>query len=546
MHPVSRLVRNLALTAALVLPLAALAPAASAQTAATGSVIHIGNGSAVDTLDPHKAGSVVAGNVLRELYEGLLTRDAKAELIPGAAESWTISEDGTVYTFTLRENGRWSDGSPVTAHDFVWSWQRTVDPATLPYFTNLLYAVKNASRIVRGELPPSELGVRALDERTFEVTLEHPDPNLLNFTTHYATYPVHRPTVEAHGADFTRPGVKVGNGPYRLVAAVPQSHMQLARNPYFHDAANVAIEQAFFHVTDDQNQEVKRFRAGELHVTERVPVTQMKFVRDNLADRLRIAPMSVAQFVSFNLTREPWKSNLNLRKALYLAIDRDALVRVLDGDQIPAYTLVPPGLEGYTPPDLPYARMTQEERNALARQLLAEAGYGPGGQRLTLNMLHTSVETNRRVAVIIAAMWKQTLGIDTVMDNQEFRVVTQRIRQKDFPDVVTRGWRSIAPTYAMEILRRRDPSNNTGYDSDTFEELMRKAETAIDIETSNRLVAEAEMVAITQDFAQIPLYFDTSRRLIQPTVRGWEDNPPDMHPVRFLSLDPAAATGRRR
>ncbi|MFM2042322.1 MAG: hypothetical protein RLY86_898 [Pseudomonadota bacterium] len=533
-----RLFRTLALVAGLVLPVTAIPPVAQATIVPANDVIHIGNGPAVETLDPHKAGSVYANTVLRELFEGLLSRDAAGNLIPGAAESWTVSPDGTVYTFTLRADGRWSDGTPVTAADFVWSWQRAVNPATLPYFTNLLYAVRNAPEILRGELPPDQLGVRAVDDRTVEVTLSHPDPNLLTFTTHYATYPVHRPSVEQHGAEFTRPGNLIGNGAYVLTDSVPQSHIQLRKNPHFHDAAKVAIEEVWFHVTDDQNQEVKRFRAGQLHVTERVPVTQMKFVRENLSDRLRIAPMAVAQFVSLNLTREPWKSNADLRKALYLAIDRDGLVRAMDGEQVPAYSLIPPGLAGYVPPDLPYSRMTQAERDAMARELLAKAGYGPRGKPLTVNLLHTSVETNRRLAVIIAAMWKQKLGIETVTDNQEFRVIVSRIRQKDFPDLVTRGWRSIAPTYAMEILRRRDPSNNTGYDSDAFEELMTRAETAVDITESNRLLQQAEAIAMAET-AQIPLYFDTSRRLIQPNVQGWVDNLEDIHPVRFLSLAPA-------
>lgn len=506
-------------------------PSAQAKT----DVIHIGLGPAPDTLDPHKAGGVYASTLLRELFEGLVSRDANANLIPGAAESWTISPDGLVYTFKLRANAKWSDGTPVTAEDWVWSWRRAVDPKTLPFFTNLLYAVENAPEIAAGAMPPDLLGVRAVDPLTFEVRLSRPDPNLLIYTTHQATYPVHRPSVEKHGDEFTKPGNLVSNGPYTLAEAVPQTHFRMTRNPHFHDAANVRLSEAWFHITDDQSTEVKRFRAGELQITERVPQTQLAMARETMADSLRVHPMTVARFVTLNLTRAPWKDNPGLRRALYLAIDRDAMAKALDGGEIPAYSLIPAGLEGYKPAEIADQRLTQAQRDELARKLLAEAGYGPGKQPLRVTVMHSSTESVRRVAVMVAAMWKQKLGIDTVLDNQEFRVTVAKNRTRDY-DTSMRAWRSISPAYAMENFRERDPSNNPGYASPRFEELMTKAESSVDVEQSYDLLRQAEALLI-EDAAVIPLFFESSRRLVSPRLRGYADNINDIHPVRWMWLE---------
>ena len=524
------------LFASLALLLAAAAPMTAPVAAwAKADAIHIGLGPAPDTLDPHKAGSVYSATVLRELFEGLVMRDAEANLIPGAAESWTISADGLTYTFKLRADAKWSDGSPVTAEDWVWSWRRAVDPATRPYFTNLLYAIENAAEIVTGAKPPESLGVRAVDPLTFEVRLARPDPNLLAYTSHQATYPVHRPSVEKHGDEFTKPGNLVSNGPWVLTEAVPQTHFRLARNPHFHDAETVRLAEAWFHITDDQSTEVKRFRAGELHITERVPQTQLTLAREQMADSLRIHPMTVARFLTPNLTRAPWKDNPGLRRALYLALDRDAMAKALDGGETPAYSLIPAGLENYSPAKLDDQRLTQAERDDLARKLLAEAGYGPGGKPLRVTLMHSSTETVRRVAVMVAAMWKQKLGIDTTLDNQEFRVTVAKTRTKDY-DIAMRGWRSITPVYALENFRERDPSNNPGYASPAFEDLMTRAETALDIETSYDLLRQAEALLI-QDAAVIPLFFEASRRLVSPKVKGYADNLQDIHPVRWMRLE---------
>lgn len=498
------------------------------------TVLQIGIGPAPDTLDPHKATSVQASNILRELIEGLVTRDAAAGLIPGAAESWTISPDGLIYTFKLRANAKWSDGTPVTADDWVYSWRRAVNPATLPAFTNLLYAVRNASQIVRGEKPPETLGVRAVDPLTFEVTLERPETNLLNYTTHQSTWPVHRPSVEKHGDAWTRPGNLVGNGPYVLKAAVPQSHYQLDRNPHYYDAANVRIQTVNFNVTEDQNTEVKRYRAGELHITDRVPESMLEFVKENLAADLRTFPMSRARFINMNLTRAPWKDDIRVRRALYLAVDRDGMVKALAGGDLPAYTMITPGLEGYSRPPTADQALTQAARDAEARRLLAEAGYGPGGKPLTVTLMHSSVETVRRQAVMIAAMWKQKLGAAVSLDNQEFRVTIQRHRVRDY-ELTMRSWRSISGAYALENFRVRDPSSNPGYNNPDFEALMTRAESSLDRAESDRLLREAEDILIA-DAATIPYLFEASRRLVSPRLRGYVDNLQDMHSVRWMSF----------
>ncbi len=518
------------------LSLALAALAAPLPAVAKDGALHVALGPAPDTIDPHRAGSVYASAILRELYEGLATRGPDFAIIPGAAERWTVSDDGLVWTFTLREDGKWSDGTPVTAEDFVRSWRRAVDPATRPFFTNLLYAVENARAITAGTMPPESLGVEAVDARTFRVRLERPDPYLLVNTTHYGTYPVHGPSLAAHGDGFTKPGNLIGNGAYVLTEALAQTHFKMVRNPHFHDAANVAIPEVWFHVAEDQGTQVKRYRAGELHVTERIPQAQLDFLKRTLPEHVRIHPMVMTRFLQFNQTREPWGSNPKLRRALALAIDRDVLARALGGGETPAWGLIPAGLDGYVPARNPDQDMTQAERDAEARRLLAEAGYGPGGKPLKITLMHASVESIRQVAVMVSAMWRQKLGVETVLDNQEFRVTMARMRSRDY-DVFLRGWRSLSPPYGVENFRTRDTGNNPGYADEAFEALMAKAETALDPEVSHDLLRQAELV-LAEDTVAVPLFLDASRRLVSPRVEGWVPNLGEIHPVRFLRLKP--------
>ncbi|MFV3075188.1 peptide ABC transporter substrate-binding protein [Niveispirillum fermenti] len=508
--------------------LALALPPAAAET-----VLRLGNGPDSESLDPHRAVGAGDSRILTALFEGLLTPDAAGRMVPGAAESWTVSDDGLTYTFILRADGRWSDGSPVTAADFVYSWRRAVDPATRPLFADFLYPVLNAQAVAAGRMPPEALGVAALDMRSFQVRLAAPKPNFTDYLYHRATYPVHPPSVAAHGDGFARAGHLVSNGPYRLDSQRPQSHVGVVRNPHFHDAASVAFDKVLFFTTEDGQAELRRFRAGELDITETVPPSQLDWVRAHLGDALRLAPRAGINFIAPNMRVEPWKSNRALRLALSLTIDRETIAgRILrDGD--PAHSFVPPGLPDYDPALPVQAGWTQGARDALARTLFAQAGYGPD-RPLTVNLLYPTGEMNKQIAVAVAARWQSVLGVRTQLENQEFKVVMGRVRDGSYPGLVLRQWFWVFPEKYLEILRTREQHNGNGYASPAFDAAMAAADAATDRAGMARALRRAEALML-DDAALMPVLFATSRHLVAPRIGGWVDNLRDSHPVRHLA-----------
>lgn len=497
------------------------------------TVLRVGNGPDSESLDPHRAVGAGDSRILTALFEGLLTPDASGRMGPGAAERWTVSDDGLIYTFILRAAGRWSDGSSVTASDFVWSWRRAVDPATRPLFADFLYPVLNAEEIAAGRMPPDTLGVAAPDDRTFQVRLKTPKPNFTDYLYHRATYPVHRPSLERHGEAFARAGNLVSNGPYMLAEQVPQSHVAVVRNPHFHDAGRVGFDHVLFFATEDTQAELRRFRAGELDVTETVPSGQIDWVRENLPGELRLAPRAGINFIAPNLRREPWKSNSALRLALSLTIDRDGIARRVLRDGEPAFTFVPPGLPDYDPAAPPQAAWTQDARDALARRLYREAGYGPE-RPLTVNLLFSTKEANKQIAVAIAARWQSVLGVRTILENQESKVVLGRMRDGSYPDLMLREWFWMFPEKYLEIMRGRELRNGNGYQNPEFDAAMAAADQAVSRADFARALRRAEGL-ILADAALMPVTFATSRHLVSPRVTGWQDNPRDSHPVRHLA-----------
>ena len=266
-------------------------------------VLNRGNNGDPESLDPHKTSTVTEANILRDLFNGLVAQDAKAELIPGAAESWTVSDDGLTYTFKLRAGAVWSDGSPVTADDFVFAWQRVVSPDTAAEYAYMLTPIVNAEDITAGKKKPEELGVKAIDANTFEVKLNAVTPYFLEMLTHQATYPVSRANVEKFGADFTKPGNMVSNGPYTLTAFTPNDHITLTKSPTFYDAANVAIDTVNFYPTEDRSAAIKRFEAGELDMNDDFPTEQLADMKVKFGDQVKIGPYLGTYYYAFKLER---------------------------------------------------------------------------------------------------------------------------------------------------------------------------------------------------------------------------------------------------
>lgn len=516
------------------------AAAATATPALSQSVLHRGNGPAPASLDPALGSAITESRITYDLYEGLFTFGPKGELAPAVAESWEISPDGLVYTFKLRQDANWSDGTPVTADDFVFSWRRMVDPATASDYGYFLWPVKNGEAISKGQMPTTALGVEAADAKTLRVTLERPTGYFLNSLQHRATFPVSRANYEKFGRAFVEPGNMVSNGAYMLAEHQPQTFVRVVRNPHYWDRANVKIDQVVFHASDSQDTELRRFRAGELHLVSQIPNAQVEWARRNIPESVRFHQVYVTWYLGFNMTREPWASNPKVREALALAIDRQVLVdKVTMAGEVPNFTLTPPGFAGYRNPVPAMAEMTQEQRDQRARALLAEAGYGSSNP-LRIEILHPTMESSRRIVVAIAGMWKQKLGVDAVLNNQEFRVQLQTSGDRTYPGVSFLGWLAdFGDAYTFLKLLQSDigKMNRTGYTDPAYDRMLAEANAMMDPEARMARMAEAESLMLA-DLPLIPLITGSQRTVVSPKVKGFIENPSGFQLSRYMELTP--------
>jgi oligopeptide transport system substrate-binding protein len=519
--------------------LLAAAIAAGPTFAGPASTLRKGNGPEVESLDPHKVEGVSAANVLRDLYEGLVAEGPDAKLRPGVAQSWTISEDLLTYTFHLRDDARWSNGDPLTSHDFVAAMRRSVDPATGSHYAQMLAPIENAEAVIEGKLPPEKLGVTATDDRTLAIKLKGPTPYLLGMLVHASTYPIHRTSLAQHGAQFAQPGRLVSNGAYRLKDRVVQSHITLERNPYYWDNANTKIETVQYLNTEDLNSEFKRFRAGELDWTYEIPAAQASWIRANMPHEYQVHTYLGVYYYGFNLSQPPFKDNLDLRRALTLAIDRKVICeKVLGMGEQPADAWVPPGTTGHRTSRAQWSGWTREQSLNEARRLYAKAGYS-ANRPARVELLYNTHENHKKVATAIAAMWKQWLGVDVVLVNQEWKVYLQSRRLKATTQVFRAGWigdYNDANSF-LEILHSAHGLNDTAYASPKYDALLSKAAVELNPAQRERWMHEAE-AQLLEDLPVIPIYFYVTKRLVSPRVKGWSGNIMDHHPTRYMRLEP--------
>jgi len=500
-------------------------------------IVHRGNAEEPQTLDPHLAQGVPAATILRDLFEGLVTTEPGGRIVPGSAAHWDISRDGLVYTFYIDQDSRWSNGEPLTAHDFVWSWKRVVNPATGASSARMLAPVSNAEAILAGEMTVDALGVAALSESSFQVTLESPTPYFLGLLTHPTTYPVHRPSLEAYGAAHVRPGQLVSNGAYSLSDWQVRAFIELVRNPHYRLADEVIVERVMYYPFDDEGTEFNRFRAGDLHWTYQVPSNQFRWLQDNMSEALQIAPWFGTYFFGFNLQQAPFEGNLALRQALNLAIDRDTLTsRVTRFGEIPTYNLIPPGLPDYAPFVPEEAAWAQAEREDQSRRLYARAGYSQDDP-LTVELRYNSSENHRRVAVAVAAMWKQVLGVQTRLINEEFRVFLQNRAMGRVTQVFRAGWigdYQDAFTF-LELFHSEHARNDSGYNNPSYDRLLEQIAAERIPALRRNLMVEAERMLLA-DQVVLPTFVYVSKRLVNPRLKGWQENVMDHHLTRHMYL----------
>lgn len=498
-------------------------------------IVRRGNGEEPESLDPQQAQALPATHVLIDLFEGLTAESAGGDLVPGAALRWNISRDARTYTFYLRRDLLWSNGEPLTAEDFVYSLKRALNPETASAAARTLLPVLNAREVLAGELPIDELGISLLDEFTMQITLTGPTPYFLDLLASPVAYPVNRANVEAFGDEFSKPGKLVSNGAFVLKAWTPRVSIELERNPNYREAALNRVERVFYTPTEDRSSEVKQFRAGELDWTNEVPSNQFRWLLENYPDELVISPWMGSYFFGFNLTQEPFIDNPSLRMALILSIDRQIVTdKVTQFGEMPSYSLVPPGIDGYVPFSPEYADWTQEERNHEARRLYEQAGYSEE-EPLQVEIRYNSSDNHKKIALAVASMWKQVLGVNATLVNEEFRVFLQNREQKVITQVFKAGWISDYndPYSFLEMFRTGHGRNDYGYSNSTFDALLDEVGTERVRARRERLMFEAERVLMT-DNVVIPIYTYVTKRLVNPHLKGWQNNVMDHHPTRNM------------
>lgn len=530
------LVFNATAASAPVAAMPAVVTAIPAQDLAPVQELHRGNGGDPATLDPHRADDVGTANVLRDLYQGLTDEAPNGDVIPGAAESWEISDDGKTYVFHLRANGRWSNGDAVTAENFASSLRRSANPATGSNYSQVLSPIENAEAVTASKLSPDALGVEAVDDHTLIIRLKAPTTYFLSLLAHSCTYPVHQGSLKKFGKLAFRAENFVGNGAYRLVEWKLQSHVLLERNPNYWDNAHTTIERVYYHAIEDASSEFKRYRAGEIDWSEGVPLTQLKWIKQNIPQEFRTSPYLGIYYYGFNLTQPPFKDNLKLRRALTMAIDRDIIVKkVLGTNQQPAYSWVPP-VTHYAQQIPEWSQWPRAQQMAEARKLYAEAGYS-ADHPLQLELRYNTSEDHKKIAVVIAAMWKQYLGVETKLINEEFKVFLKNRTLKKVTQVFRSGWigdYNDAFTFS-ELMHSRNGNNDDGYANPQYDSLLEQASLQSNADQRQLLLQEAERLMLN-DAPVLPLYFYVSKRLVKPWVVGWQGNIMDHHATKDLKI----------
>jgi len=493
-------------------------------------VLHRDNGEEPQTLDPHRAEGLPSEHILRDLFEGLTAESPEGRIVPGAAIRWNISRDGKTYTFYLRRDALWSNGDPVTAEDFVYGLQRSADPLTASNYAKVLLPIENAAEVLSGDLPPSELGVSALEEFTLQIRMRDPTPYFLALLNHPVTFPVHRASVEEHGSLFSRPGNLVSNGAFFLKDWLIRSRIELVRNEHYWDIDNIILEKVFYYPFVDQSHALKQFRAGELHWTSSVPNNQFKWLQKHYPGELVISPWLGSYYFGFNLQREPFIENPLLRRALVLALDRDLLTeKVTQFGELPSYNLVPPGIRDYVSPLPEWAEWTQDERNAEAMRLYSEAGYSKDNP-LRFEIRYDSGQNNKKMALAASSLWKQVLGVQATLVNEEFKVFLQTREQKVLTQVFRGGWISdYADAYSfLNLFRTGHGGNDYGYSNTLYDSLLDEIAAERIPSRRRRLMFEAERMLLAET-PFVPVYTYVTKRMVNPRLAGWESNVMDHH-----------------
>lgn len=503
-------------------------------------ILLIGNKDEPADLDPNFNQASSTGQILSALFQGLVTMSSNGHtVLPGMAERWEVSGDGLTYTFHLRADGRWSNGEPLTAADFRDTFMRILDPQLGCEDAGYAFSIRGARDFAEGRTAdPASVGIRVPDSRTLVFQLVHPAPYLLMVISSFPFYPVYMPSLDGQGGrhqrggPWTRPGVLVSNGPFTLGEWAPNAYVRVVRNPRFWDAGRVRLREIRFYPTDDENSEELAFRAGQLHITARLPQTKVAVYEAAHPEELHVNPILRTNYLTFNLSRPPF-ADPRIRRAFSLAIDRERLVRAALGRVASAaHAMVRPGLGGYSPPrGFPFDP-------GEARKLLAEAGYpgGTGLPRIELT-LNGNTGVTLEVGEVLQQMWMENLGIRVAVVPVEFKVYLSTLREKQF-QLLMDSWLPLPD--ASDILSlgvTSDPNNDSGASNRDYDAAFAASERTADPRVRSGAFSTMERINAREVF-YAPIYYTNQAYLVQTNVHGWRDNPDEWIDWRELYLAP--------
>lgn len=503
-------------------------------------ILHAGNGTEPQDLDPQTITGVPEHKLMMALLDGILTENPETlEPEPGIAYRWTVSEDGLIYTFHLREDARWSNGDPIVAPQLVASFKRLLTPSLAAEYAYMFHYIVGAREFNEGRLEDfSKVGFKAPDDRTFEITLKHRVPFLLKaMASHYVWWPVHIPTIEKFGglerkgSRWTLPGNHVGSGPFVLKDWLPNQKIIVAKSPTYWDRDRVRLNEIHFYAMDNVDVEERMFRTRQLHFTNDMPISKIDAYRRDRPDLLKIDPYLGSYFYRFNTSKPPF-DDPRVRRALSLAIDRESIVaHVTRGGQQPSYSIVPPGILGYESEHRLSGSLEE------ARRLLADAGY-PGGKNFpTAELLYNSSENHRAIAEAIQQMWRRNLGVEIGLMNQEWKVYLDSQDTLSY-SVCRAGWIAdyVDPHVFFDLWKTGGGNNDTGWSSPRYDGLLEKSLRTASEEERFAVYREMERILI-DELPILPIYFYARVNLRDPSVKGYHPTLLDNHPYKYIWLE---------
>lgn len=522
-------------------------------------ILRVGNTSEPRDLDPAILTGVPGSHIVDNLFEGLTSYDPYTlEPRPGVAETWKISSDGKTYTFYLRDDARWSDGRKLTAEDFAWAWQRALNPATASEYAYQLYYLKNGEALAQGKLKDfGKLGVEVLDKDptkkdrlVLKVTLEHPTPFFLRLTSFHTLHPTPKHTIEKYGDRWTTEGKMVSNGPFKLSEWKLNRHIKIVKNDAYWDKNKVGIEAVYFYPIENSVTEEKTYKAGDLHLTSTIPLIRIPYYMKQLSNRApgqyidyKHSPSLSVYFYRFNTTKVPL-NDVRVRRALAMTVDRKLLVEgVLRGGQQPA-TSFTPYVDGYKFSNKGLPTTVTPEVVAEAKELLRKAGYPNGEGMPKFEILYNTLEANKKIAIAIQRMWKEHLGIEVGIFNQEWKVFLDTQHNMNY-SIARAGWLGDYPdpNTFLDMFVTGGGNNETGWSNPQYDKLIDMAAETTDRQKRFQHFRTAEAI-LMEELPIIPIYFSTNQRLVSQKVkmrdnghlRDWQPNIMDRLLFKYYAL----------